>query len=577
MRSLFNRIFKHIKENKADILCVSLIFILGIVLRVITINNYGCLTQDEPYSWRFASYNSIFETIKQTISVDVHMPLYFILLNIWIKLFGDSFESLHLSSLFMFLPTIPLTFYITKKLFNKTAAYFAIIILTFNTFCIYYSVFVRFYALLIPMCILFSYLFVKMLEKFEKKYVIFFILFHCLMFYTFTLNLILLFFTAIVGLHYVIVCKKDIKKYINVYLLIFALSIPGIIIFISNLIATSNNICSHQIEFFMFDPRAVLDIVENFFSNENFQLVFGGWSQYRSFIPLLSNAPYFFLIAIPIFFGVFFLIKSLFSKNNNLYLFLLPSIFTIFLTLFLSKYNIMYFQTKYLIIVFPMVIIAVAYGFTLFKAKYLSIILFTLYMCINLSYTASSSRSILKYGNYDISYMNTAFYYNKIKDTDYVISPFVPEVMRYFFKIGNVVPFALDEGLLIKDKKSLEFYFGKNELPKINKDNVMEYIKEYIDKDIPMPAYENNIYQDVISKMKKGQKLVILSAYDVTTGYCENYDIFNPSNPLNKRKFPLIMKKCMRDTILIADKYLKKVNLYRNYQQGYTIYVYEKE
>lgn len=577
MRSLFNKFLEFIKKNKVDILCIFLILILAVTLRIITINNYGCLTQDEPYSWRFASYNSIFETIRQTVCVDVHMPLYFIILNIWIKIFGDSFESLHLSSLFLFLPAIPLAFYVTKKLFNKTAAYFAIIILTFNTFCIYYSVFVRFYALLIPLSILFSYLFVKMLDKFEKKYVISFIVVHCLMFYSFTLNLVLLFFAAFVGLHYVIESKKDVKKYIKIYLLIFLLSFPGAIVAISNLIATSHNLCIHQEEFFMYDSRVILDILENFFSNENLQLVTKSWVLYRDFLPLLSNPPYFFLIAVPIFTCVFFLAKSLLSKNKDLYLFVFPSILTVILTLFLAKFNIMYFQTKYLMVVFPVIIIAVSYGFTLLKTKYLSIIIFALYMSINLSYTLTSARSVLKFNNYDLSYMTSEFYYNNIVDSDIIISPFVPEVMRYFFKIGQVVSFALDEGLLIKDKKSLEFYFGKDELPKINKDNVIEYIQKYIEIDMPLPAYEKNLYDGYISKMKKGQKFVILTTYDVTTGYCENYDIFSPDNLLNKRKFPLIMKKCMRDTILIANKYLKKVNMSRNYQQGYTVYVYVKE
>lgn len=577
MRSLFINFLEYIKKNKFDTLCVFLIFILGIVLRVIALNNYGALTQDEPYSWRFASYNSILDTIRQIINVDVHMPLYFVLLNIWIKIFGDSIESLHYSSIFFYLPAIPIAYCVAKKLFNKTSAYFSIIFLTFNTFCIYYSVYVRFYALLIPLSILFSYLFVKMLEKFEKKYVISFIFVHCLMFYTFTLNIVLLFFTALIGLHYIITSKKDIKKYIKIYLVILFLSFPGVILFVSNIIATSGTICSHSEEFFIYSPKAIFDILENFFSNENYQILSKSLAGYRDYRMLLSNSLYFFLVGVPIFIGLFFFIKSLFSKNKKLYLFVVPSILTIITTLFLAKFDLMYYQTKYLIIVFPIILLATSYGFTLLKTKCLAIILFSLYMSINLGYTLTSYKSVLKLHNFDMGYMTSVFYYNNVKNDDLIISPFVPEVLRYFYKIGHVIPFAYDEGILIKDKKSLAFYFGDEEYKKINKNNILKYLDKYIKSDTPIEAYENNLNKKYISKMKKGQKLVIINGFEVTTGFCEYPEIYKTKRYVQTRKFSVIMKKCIRDTIQIADKYLKKVNTIRNFQQGYVIYIYEKE
>ena len=86
-----------------DYIFVALILIIAIVLRVIAINNYGALTVDEPYSWRFAHYDSVLEVIKKVITIDVHMPLYFVYLHYWIKIVGDTPELLHYSSLFLFL------------------------------------------------------------------------------------------------------------------------------------------------------------------------------------------------------------------------------------------------------------------------------------------------------------------------------------------------------------------------------------------------------------------------------------------------------------------------------------------
>ena len=127
------KIVEFLQKNKTDIIWVGIIFILALILRIVAINNYGALTGDEPYSWSFANQNSIFEVIKRVITTDFHMPLYFVYLHIWIKLFGDSYASLHSSSLFLFMLTIPIVFCIMKKCFNKTSAYFAIIILALNT------------------------------------------------------------------------------------------------------------------------------------------------------------------------------------------------------------------------------------------------------------------------------------------------------------------------------------------------------------------------------------------------------------------------------------------------------------
>ena len=116
-------------KKHSDYIFVGLILIIAIILRIVAINNYGALTIDEPYSWRFAHYDSVFEVIKKVITIDVHMPLYFVYLHYWIKFIGDTPELLHYSSLFLFLPTIPFAFYFAKKHFNKLTAYYLIILL----------------------------------------------------------------------------------------------------------------------------------------------------------------------------------------------------------------------------------------------------------------------------------------------------------------------------------------------------------------------------------------------------------------------------------------------------------------
>ena len=99
-----NKIIEFVKNNKTDFIFLLSMLFIAIVLRVIAIQNYGTLTEDEPYSWRFAVFENPIEVIKQVFKLDIHMPLYFVYLHLWIKIFGDSLTSLHVSSLVLFLP-----------------------------------------------------------------------------------------------------------------------------------------------------------------------------------------------------------------------------------------------------------------------------------------------------------------------------------------------------------------------------------------------------------------------------------------------------------------------------------------
>ena len=254
---------EYFKKNTLEFIFLIAILLIALTLRIIAINNYGALYHDENYSWYFASLNSCFDTLKELIKIDIHMPLYFVILHFWTKIFSQSPESLHYCSVFLSIFTIPFAFYLIKKHFNIYAAYFASILLTLNTFFIYYGVYVRFYALAFPLSLLFAFSFLKFIEKPDNKNAILFIIIHSLLFYTFHISAIMSFFYALYGLIYILFNKKDIKRFLISYLIIGLISLPGIIFILNNLIILSTNLCSHSKEFFNFSWYAIYDILEN--------------------------------------------------------------------------------------------------------------------------------------------------------------------------------------------------------------------------------------------------------------------------------------------------------------------------
>ena len=99
-----DKIINYLKQNRKEYIIVALIFILAIALRLICLNNFGALRYDELFSWYFAKQNSFIDTIKYAVNQDIYMPLYFVLLHFWIKLFGDEANIMRYLSFILSLP-----------------------------------------------------------------------------------------------------------------------------------------------------------------------------------------------------------------------------------------------------------------------------------------------------------------------------------------------------------------------------------------------------------------------------------------------------------------------------------------
>ncbi len=79
---------------------------------------------------------------------DIHPPGYYVLLALWRGLTGDSEFALRSLSVFASLLTVALTFALGRRLFSPAAGGAAALLLTLNTFSLYYAQEARMYALL---------------------------------------------------------------------------------------------------------------------------------------------------------------------------------------------------------------------------------------------------------------------------------------------------------------------------------------------------------------------------------------------------------------------------------------------
>ena len=573
-----SKIKEYLKNNYRETAMVAVITFFALVLRLIMLQNYGDLWLDELYSWYFASKNNVIDTVLELVKQDIHMPLYFIILHFWMKIFGQSDISMHSCTLFLTLPLIPIAFYTMKSLFNKTVGYFAAILLSINAWGIYYSVEVRFYGMVFVLSLLSAFCFAKMLENFDKKYIWSFIIFHSLLIYTFSATGMLTLMYALFAIVYLCLKRRDkIVEMAKYFSILLCISIPVIAVMIYNALVFNSEICSFTRDIYFFDWKVLFDILETYFSNENYQLMTREINVYGNIFDKMKIPSYFVLVAIPIFVGFIGFVRSLFSKNKVLYCFLIPSLLFLILSLVLASMGKMAFLTRYSTIIYPVIMCSACYGLSLLNWKKLHFILFSVWIFINYVYFYIVPINIFTNPRVELGELPKILEEQvQIKDSDYVLIPYSgSKVMRYV-PHGIYIPFEADDMLLLKGEDSIEFYFGTKD---IDKKNVKSLMYDYVAQNIVFETYYRNLKQNYLNRMNKGDRLIFISYRDsFTMPLLENWQMLKDVNTYkNMNLFVLMMAKVTKDSLDIAQQELKPLGYIQVQNGGYSIFVYEKQ
>jgi 4-amino-4-deoxy-L-arabinose transferase-like glycosyltransferase len=121
---------------------MSILVALGLRLASLTLQP---LWWDEGWSVYFATTD--LGSLFKLTAVDIHPPLYYMLLHLWIEFLGSSAFSIKLLSALIGTATVPLLFVTGRRLFGGASGLLAAGFLAISPFHIYYSQEVRMYAL----------------------------------------------------------------------------------------------------------------------------------------------------------------------------------------------------------------------------------------------------------------------------------------------------------------------------------------------------------------------------------------------------------------------------------------------
>jgi len=171
--------FKHI--NYVNWILLAIVLILGFFIRIFNLGSES-LWFDEAHTFYIAS--SGFKEMLSIITNDVHPPFYFILVNVWIKLFGDSEFLLRLPSVIFAVLSIIFIYKLGNLIFDREVGIISSLLLSFSLFNITYSQEARTYSLLCLLVSVSYYYFYAVLNVVNRKNIFLYLISSLLLIYS---------------------------------------------------------------------------------------------------------------------------------------------------------------------------------------------------------------------------------------------------------------------------------------------------------------------------------------------------------------------------------------------------------
>ena len=544
-------------KNKS-IVFLFFILLIAFVFRILYINKPFGLSYDEAVSYSYAIKSFPLGIINGLSSSDLHMPLYFLLLSLWIKAFGNGDIILRLFSVIVGCLSVFIGYFLGKEIKDKFTGILCSLLIALNSLSIYYSQDVRFYGMIILFSSLSYLYFIKTYYNPTYKNYSLLFLSLVLLSYTNILGLLFLWILTIIYLLYLIYNKyyEVLKKFC--YAFIFSqISLIPLFIFIFKIVSRRGIAFPSA---FFYDNQVIFGIIQNWFSPVLVNINNNSPQFLINVINSLSaKSVIFILIPVLIFFT--FIFKSL-KKEINILIFISAFIFIFFEIVgsLLGKFSIL---TRYTLYVIPALILLCAYGYSCFKNKIIAKSLLVCFICVNLIYLVFAKDSAFKMQRSSGQKIPALALMNEnINIGDIVIYPIRTNLSDKYYNAAFV------------KYSEIEIFFDNFGLKKSDMNDYIYYRSLF--KCEQNVEFENYFKEKIYNKLNKGNKLVIISQADYVP-YDKNtfYKVVNDDKYYLKQ--PLLFLKLYKTQELLLNnsyKFLQKKGLYN--MENWFIYVFIK-
>ncbi|GEM_PF-1619611 len=225
-----NNISKNNNQQKIyECILLTIILLIALYLRLNKLD-YTSLWTDECLTVKLSTKESLLYTIDCVLGTS-QQPFYFIIMNLWIKLFGKSEFILRLPSVIFGLASVFMTYAVSNRLFkNSQIALISSFLLAVSVFNIDHSQDARPYTLATLLSLISIYFFIKLLEKGSFWDLLLYVISTTLLVYT---HLFIGTFTIIAQVGYLITTLLfrekngfNLKDWLLTYLIILVLLFP---------------------------------------------------------------------------------------------------------------------------------------------------------------------------------------------------------------------------------------------------------------------------------------------------------------------------------------------------------------
>lgn len=538
-------------------LLVFIIF-LGIILRLIGLNKPFGLGYDEAISYTYAIKSFPFGIINNLVNTDVHLPLYFLILNLWIKLFSNSDLVIRMLSVFFGALTCLLGYFCGRELLNKKVGFVTALLFSINSLAIYYSQEVRFYSLLLMLSTLVLLFLIKSVKDPKKINLIFLIISSILLIYTNTLSILFIFIIFLLFSLFIFLTNKDKLKF-WISLLIYGQILLLPYYWLIHQIEVHRGSSFPDVLFF--DNQVIFAIIQNLFSPVLVGLYNNPQNYFLNFLKTISISNTIFVI-LPIVLSLIFILRNNFKRPVNIIIIttVLSFVSIELIASYANKFTIL---SRYTLFVLPFIIILIASGAENFKNKVISYSILFILVMINLFYLFSSPNSAPKMTR--------------------IAGQKIPAIILNEFKIGkqDIVIFPIRDNL---SDKYYENSFNKLRMLQIFTEtypyeksqlDVRSYYKSIFISD-NLNSFKSYYNKNIYEKLAPKSHLVICIQRDFMPYNPSIYRYILSNDNVYKQQPLLFMKlyKMANDLISYSSANLKLNNVYQ--KDVWAIFVFEK-
>lgn len=526
------------REVKKDYLIFGAILIFSFVLRVLFLDKPGGFWHNEMVMYNQASAAFPLGIIKAAVSSDVHFPLYQLILNLWMKLFGNGDITIRLFSVVVGVFAVLFAFLAGKELKDEKLGNIFALLVAINSTLIFYSQEVKFYGMLATLSSMVIYFTLKIIKGDKLKDYLGYILSTSAIIYTFTIGILYVAAHSIAFLTFILIKKRELlRKFLIANFSILVTIIPFAIYLILNFgkyegasWIFTNNIYTTFV------------LLQNYFS----PVIVGIYNNPLVYIPRLAFNSFIF-IYIPCGLALWGIIRAVKNDKNNYYLLAVPMLFLLFEVILCANSGLR-MLTRYTILAVVPLLFLVAIGFRSLSCKLRTVVLSYIFI-VNTLFLIGSPMSALR-GYRDFGQKPTAniLIKNNISSDDVVVNAlrktdfnkYLDFKGKKFSMLNDFVyqPYAYDSSKPNKYEAFRNYIFDKRQ---INKE------------------YEKYFLKTVINRMKKGSRLFLL--------WDENYQTYPFEDEKNYKNYPIMtlsLSKTNADTIRLCIKYLKPQNAYQS-------------